>query len=133
MNTQHSPRLFTKIFLLFLSMGVSPILLIAFVFSLPFHLEFIQYKNLIGVLLILSTVSTLCLSGLVTRLLKEPLNKLLEAQKEIRHGHLDCRLSEGEGQEFEQLFDCFNKMAYGMEMAAKHERMVAEERVLFKT
>lgn len=121
-------KMFSKIFFLFLGLGVAPILLIAIVFSLPYHFQIEQYKNLIGLLLILSTVSTLCLAGLVTRLLKDPIKKLLRAQKEVRHGNLEYRLPIEGGDEFQKLFAGFNKMAEGVEKAAAQEQVLAEQR-----
>lgn len=125
-------KMFSKIFLLFLGLGVVPILLIAIVFSLPYHFQIVQYKNLVGVLLILSTVSTLCLAGLVTQLLKDPIKKMLHAQKEIRHGNLEYRLPSKGEDEFQKLFAGFNKMATGIEQAAKQEQQLVEAKTFGK-
>lgn len=125
-------KMFSKILFLFLGLGVVPTLLIAILFSLPHHFQIEQYKNLVGILLILSTVCTLCLAGLVTQLLKDPIKKMLGAQKEIRHGKLEYRLPIKGEDEFQKLFAGFNKMAASIEQAAKQEQQLVEAKTFGK-
>lgn len=125
-------KMFSKILSLFLGLGVIPTLFTAILFSLPHHFQIEQYKNLVGILLILSTVCTLCLAGLVTQLLKDPIKKMLGAQKEIRHGKLEYRLPIKGEDEFQKLFAGFNKMAESIEQAAKQEQQLVEAKTFGK-
>lgn len=119
-------RLFPIILFLFLLLGVGPILLIALSYTLP--LQAGQYKIVLSFLLILSTVSTLCLAGLITRILKRPIDQLLKGQKQIRHGNTRFRLPVEGNQELQLLFKGFNQMADGIEQAAQQEQQLAEQR-----
>ncbi|MBI5299545.1 MAG: HAMP domain-containing protein, partial [Deltaproteobacteria bacterium] len=105
-------KLFPAVLTLFLVLGVGPTLLIA-LFAVPYHSQLGTYRLVVSVLLVLSVVSTLCLAGLVTRLLKQPINQLLEAQKQVRHGNLSYRLPAKGNPELNLLFGGFNKMAEG--------------------
>ncbi|PIR26720.1 MAG: hypothetical protein COX62_03240 [Deltaproteobacteria bacterium CG_4_10_14_0_2_um_filter_43_8] len=84
-------KLFYQILFFFLVLGVFPVLLVALILSLPYHFDISWYKRVVGLLLIFSTVSTLCLAALVTRLLKGPLDDILEAQSKIKEGNLKFR------------------------------------------
>lgn len=132
MIVKHSFKLFPKVLMLFLGLGVGPLLCLTIIFSLPHHFQISQYKIIVGLLLILSTVCTLCLTGLITRLLKHPLNLLLKGQKKIQDGHFGYRLPAEGSDELRQLFDGFNEMARGIEQAAQQERLMAEERSFAK-
>lgn len=89
----HRPwRLFHRSLALFVGLGVSPVLIIAIAFAMPHPLDVAQSKMLIGLLLIVSTMSTLCLAGLVVRTLKQPIQQLLTAQHEIKNGNFAHRL-----------------------------------------
>lgn len=87
---------------------------------------------MVSILLILSTVSTLCLAGLITRTLKRPINRLLEGQKHIRHGNIKYRLSVEGNQELQLLFAGFNKMAEGIEEATRQEQTLVEQKSFTK-
>lgn len=129
----HRPwRLFHRSLALFVGLGVSPVLIIAIAFALPHPLDVSQSKMLIGLLLIASTMSTLCLAGLVVRTLKQPIQQLLTAQHEIKNGNFAHRLDLTGSYEMQQLFHGFNNMASAVAIAAEHEKQMAEERSLAK-
>jgi len=125
-------KLFNRVLALFLILGVGPTLLLTIVFNLPLDFQIREYRMIMGLLLILSTVSTLCLAGLITRLLKYPLNQLLHAQRQVRHGNLSFRLPEEENEELQRLFDGFNKMAEGIAEATQQKQSFAEQQSFTK-
>lgn len=127
MITWNKYRLFPITLSLFIILGVGPILLIAISFALPLQIG--HYKIVLSFLLVLSTVSTLCLAGLVTRILKHPINQLLGGQRQIRHGNTEFRLTAQGNQELQLLFQGFNQMADSIEQAALQEQQqLAEQR-----
>ena len=123
-------RLFTRTLALFLLLGVGPTLLIAILFALPVEWQIFQYRTFIGLLLIVATISTLCLAGLVTRLLKHPMNVLLGAQKEIQQENLNVRLADADAGsvEINALFRGFNHMAESVQLASIREKELVEAR-----
>lgn len=132
MTTQRPWRLFHRTLFLFVGLGVTPLLIVALALALPIHLQVIQYQILVGLLLIGSTVSTLCLAGVVVKILKHPIEQLLIAQAEIKDGNLAYRLHPSGSHEMHQLFHGFNEMAEGLAIAAERERQLIEERSLTK-
>ena len=68
-------KLFHRIFLLLLLLGISPILVISIWFALPFHLQFHEYRWVVGIMLVIATVLTLCLCGIVIRILQKSQEK----------------------------------------------------------
>jgi len=125
-------RLFHRSLALFIGLGVVPTLIIAIAFALPSHLQIEQFKMLTGLLLIVSTISTLCLAGLVVTILKRPLHQLKNAQTKIQNGNLKYRLHVEGSFEMQQLFHGFNEMASSIEIAAEQEKQHAAERSLTK-
>ena len=123
MRSSKLPRLFSKVLLYFLMLGVLPILLITILFSIPHHLQFGQYRIFMGIFLILTTVSTLCLVGIATQLLKGPINQLLNAQQRIVDGDLSFRLDGGRTAETEKLFSGFNYMAKTFSLMQEKEKV----------
>ena len=127
-SNQKTWHLFPRTLILFITLGITPILLTTVIFALPVHWQIAQYKTLVGILLIISTVSTLCLAGIVTQMLKRPINKLMAAQKEIEQGNMGHRLLAEGSQELRVLADGFNRMAQSVELAAQREKIIAEEK-----
>lgn len=125
-------RLFHRSLALFIGLGVVPILIIAIALTLPTPLQIEQFKILTGILLIVSTISTLCLAGLVVTILKKPLQQLQKAQNEIKRGNLSYRLPAEGSVEMQNLFQGFNEMASSIADAAEQERQHAAERSLTK-
>lgn len=132
MKAKKNYKLFNRVLTLFLILGVGPTLLLTIVFNLPLDFQTKQYHMIMGMLLILSTISTLCLAGLITRILKHPLNQLLDAQRQVRHGNLEYRLPEEENEELQRLFDGFNKMAEEMSEAIQQKQRFAEQQSFTK-
>ena len=124
--------MFHRVLILFLVLGVLPTLIISILFALPYHLQFYQYKNVVGILLVISTVSTLCLAGIVTKLLKKPIDELLFAQKTMEEGEVWYRIEKKGSDEFGQLFLGFNRMAEAIEDAQEKERLHTEQQAFTK-
>lgn len=125
-------RLFHRTLALFLGLGIVPLLIVATTLALPIHLQFSQYRMVVGLLLIASTVSTLCLAGIVVKILKRPIHSLLNAQNEVKMGNLKYRIPVEGSLEMQELFHGFNDMAAALAVAAEHEKQMAEERSLAK-
>ncbi len=125
-------RLFHRTLGLFVGLGVIPVLIVASAFALPMHLQIEQFKMLTGLLLIISTISTLCLAGIVVRILKQPIRSLVNAQNMIKTGNLNYRIPLEGSIETQEMFQGFNDMAAALSIAAEHEKQMAEERSLAK-
>lgn len=125
-------RLFHRTLGLFIALGVTPILIVVSALALPTQLGILHFKMLAGLLLVISTVSTLCLAGIVVRLLKHPIKTLIGAQNAVKMGDLNYRIPPDGSLEMQDLFQGFNDMAAGLAVAAEKEKQMAEDRSLAK-
>lgn len=125
-------KLFQRTLILFFSLGIAPLLILAIAFTLPLHLQFGQYQLIIGLLLIISTVSTLCLAGIVVKILKQPILMMTDAQEAVAKGDLNYRLPIDGSVEMQNMFEGFNNMTAALAIATENEKHMAEERSLAK-
>lgn len=125
-------KLFHRTLALFLGLGIVPLLIVATTFALPLHLQFAQYRMVVGLLLIVSTVSTLCLAGIVVKILKRPIHALIHAQNMIKNGNLNYRIPLEGSLEMQNMFSGFNDMAAALAIAAENEKRIAAEQSLAK-
>ncbi len=132
MNNQRPWRLFHRTILLFVVLGVGPTLCLALAFAAPVHWQIGVYKTFSSILLIISTISTLCLAGLVVRLLKQPIQQLLDAQRQMSLGNLEFRLPLDGSFEHRQLCEGFNQMAAAIALATEREKQRTAEQAFAK-
>lgn len=125
-------KLFHRTLGLFVVLGVTPILIVVSALALPIDLGMLQFKMLAGLLLVISTTSTLCLAGIVVKMLKQPIKELTNAQNEVKAGNLNYRIPLDGSLEMQKMFQGFNEMAAALAVAAEHEKQIAEERSLAK-